>query len=176
MKSVMEECEHCLSQKADVQNAKRIGFVAGTIFSSIDVTIAWAKLAEDLSLNKLLSKVEAFMVQSDDANFWQSATHQLSRACLSRVLQATQLHRVAMKNHFATYSAECSAAAESSEELDRTCHTPESEASECHRGWCVYCCPLDLPGYIPRVYTTSETLLKLQEAGSASNKRKRDAT
>lgn len=118
------------------------------------------------------------MVQTDDASFWQSATHQLSRACLSRVLQATQLDRVAMKKHFATYSAQCSAVVESSAELDRKCHSDEADASGCHRGWCVCCWPLELPGYVPRVYTTSGTLLKLQEAGpgSASHKRKRDAT
>ncbi|KAL3136635.1 hypothetical protein ABBQ38_005876 [Trebouxia sp. C0009 RCD-2024] len=170
MKGIMQECEHCLCEKTEEADGR-------LIFSSTDVTIAWANLAEKFSLNKLQSKVELFMVTCVDADFWQSATQQLSRTCLSMVLQAKELERAAMNAYFASHYKQClDIVASGAEVLERDCAKTSREDFGCHIGWCVACCPLQLPKYVAGGYVSGETLLRLQEGAISSNKRKHHAT
>lgn len=55
MNGVLEDCDTCLSEKAREQDGR-------LIFGSTNVTIAWAALAKDYSLRKLLFEFETFML------------------------------------------------------------------------------------------------------------------
>lgn len=55
--------------------------------------MAWAALAEDCGLKRLLAKAELFMVNNASPAFWQSPAfneHKLSSSCMLRMLQAVQ--------------------------------------------------------------------------------------
>lgn len=154
MTGILEECDTCLSEKADRQGGK-------LVFSSTDVTCAWAALADGCSLKKLLSKAEVFMLQSVDSKFWQSdsmATYQLSRACLARILRAAQQEMAATKSLYASHLKRLDEDA-AHQVLESRCPRAGFGISS-HSGCCVHC--HKLPPLAARESINSGTLLSWQ--------------
>ena len=91
MTIILEECDECLSAK--VRENLQPGGQSPPMFSSRELTIAWAALAEQCSLGKLLACSELFMAMMTDGNFWagdNSAVQHLSQASLLRILTAAR--------------------------------------------------------------------------------------
>lgn len=154
MKDILEECDTCLSEKAQEKQGK-------LIFSSTDVTIAWAALADDCGLKRLSSEVELFMLKCSDTKFWQSdsfAAYQLGQASLLRVLRAAQHERAALKAHIASHMASITCE-EQATFLETRC---KSRSTQYHRGWCRDCCPPSNIQFVASQYMSSETLLNWQ--------------
>ena len=100
MKPILEECDACLSEKAQqmpyIVSYSDVGAPAdtGRIFQGIETTVAWAILAEEFDLKKLLAQAELFMVSDLQLFFLRYDNHvvqRLSKASLLRVLHAAQL-------------------------------------------------------------------------------------
>ena len=86
MQIILQECDESLSRKAEADSTG--------IFKDNESTVAWAALAEDCGLKRLLANAELFMVKNADPAFWQSPAfnkHKLSSSCMLRMLQAAQL-------------------------------------------------------------------------------------
>ena len=62
MQTILQECDTCLSQKAETDSTG--------IFRDDDSTVAWAALAEECGLKKLLANAELYMVKNVDPAFW----------------------------------------------------------------------------------------------------------
>lgn len=98
MKCILEEADTCLSEDAQLADGQ-------WLFQDVDSIVAWANLANDYCLKKLLSEVELVMLKCDKTDLWQrsaSATHQVPQACQLRVLRAAQQDRAALKADLAS--------------------------------------------------------------------------
>lgn len=97
MRSILEEADTCLSEAA------QLDYGVEEMFDSTDAIVAWANLANDFCLKKLLSEVELVMLDSNDTDLWQSSVaHQVPQACQLRVLRAAQQDRAAFKRDLAS--------------------------------------------------------------------------
>lgn len=93
MRSILEEADTCLSEAAQIQDDEKM-------LDSTDDIVAWANLAHDYCLKKLLSEVELVMLRSNDTDLWQSSVaQQLPQACQWRVLRAAQQNRRAQHTY-----------------------------------------------------------------------------
>ena len=100
MKSILKDCDLCLSKKAQEKYAP----LGGNLFDATtesDAVVLWAALAEECKLTELLSHAELFMAKNMTPTSWlcdstYPATSQLSSPCLFRVLRAAQLYT----NHY----------------------------------------------------------------------------
>lgn len=162
MKGILEECDTCLSKKAQEQGGR-------LIFSSTDATFAWGALADSCSLQKLLSNVELFMLRCVDPMFWQSessATHQLSQACLTRILRAAQKELAATKAHFECQWSRLEAQA-SRQRLPSRCTCAGPDYTYPHYGFCIHCLKLPvIVDVVARESVDSSTLLSWQNTPS----------
>lgn len=125
MKSVLEECDSCLSEKAQDGDGQ-------VVFSTSEAVIAWAELAEECDLKHLLACTLLFMVKAMDPAFWQPdsfANHNLSQTCWMKLMQAAQ-H--SMRDSARIFQAQ-----------EQTIDTPRLyiHTSCCggYNGWCVKC-------------------------------------
>lgn len=101
MKSVLNDCDLCLSEKAQEQQGK-------TMFATTDAVRLWAALAEECNLTRLLAHAELSMVKNLTPMSWLSdnpATSQLSSACVFRVLQAAQEYSMASRTALEVHNA-----------------------------------------------------------------------
>ena len=86
MKNILDECDVCLSEKAQEEGGS-------AMFETPESVIEWATLAEECGLQNLLATAELFMIKVLDVEFWQSESSlKLSPTCLLRVLQGAQHH------------------------------------------------------------------------------------
>lgn len=88
MQTILEECDTCLSDKAQEKEGK-------DIFKDTDTVLAWTVMAEECGLKALLATAELFMIKNHDPAFWQSPaflTYNISSRCLLRMLRGAQVH------------------------------------------------------------------------------------
>lgn len=84
MQIILQECDEFLSIAAADSKG---------IFKDTNSTVAWAALADDCGLRRLLAKAEHFMISNASPAFWRSHAfnrHKLSSSCMLRMLQAVQ--------------------------------------------------------------------------------------
>ena len=87
MQTILQECDICLSRMAEADSEG--------IFKDNESPVAWAELAEECGLKRLLANAELFMVKNTDPAFWQNPAfnkHKLSSSCMLRMLRAAQLN------------------------------------------------------------------------------------
>ncbi len=145
MKGILKECDSCLAAKAQEEGERKHQPLQWfgkekAMFSNNEDVVAWAALAEEYGLSKLLATAELYMVKTADSAFWQSQTfaeHRLSQACFMRLLRGAQYHasslshicRAQKPNPAMDLSEKCSSQ-----------HAPHGRAPP-HHGWCIYCHP-----------------------------------
>ncbi len=92
MKSILKECDSCLSEKAQEAGGHGVH-----MFNDDEDVMAWAALAEECDVGDLLATAETHMVEKLYPTFWQSksfAAHKLSQACFLRLLHGAQYHAI----------------------------------------------------------------------------------
>ncbi len=128
MKGILKECDTCLAEKA--QEAGENGV---HMFSDDKAVIAWAALAEEWDLSKLLATAEVYMVKNLDSTFWQSQSfgeHRLSQACFMRLRRGAQYHAID--------------SARIHKSQKQTSNPAKGFPDQCrlnHKGWCAFCNP-----------------------------------
>lgn len=133
MKSVLEECDSCLSEKAQDGDGR-------VMFSTSEAVIAWAELAEECDLKHLLACTLLFMVKAMDPAFWQPdsfAKHNLSQACWTRLMQAAQHN---MRDSARIFQTQQQTIGTPPHDIQIKCYDKyRGGAHPLHQCWCVRC-------------------------------------
>ena len=136
MKSVLEECDSCLSENAQDGDGQ-------VMFSTSEAVIAWAVLAEEYGLKRLLACTLLFMVKALDPGFWQPnsfANHNLSQACWMRLMQAAQHH---MRESARIFQTQQQTICPPAHAIPKECYSNgqrlKGRLMVSHQGWCVRC-------------------------------------
>lgn len=146
---ILQECDICLSQKAEANSE--------AVFKDNESTVAWAELAEECGLTRLLANAELFMVKHADPAFWHGPafnTHKLNSSCMLRMLRAAQLN---MSNWSSKFIPEAPRAQAKEWEL--------SKCDCCKRMvWCARCSQSSYPKNRPTsIYPSLSALVSWQQ-------------